>query len=294
MSNLQANYELILTELRKLTKTENFYFKPIKPKLSDIEVISLIVLAEFKSIDSEHQLFREIQGLDIGSKIERSVYNRRKRQLFPYIEKIRMKMVEKFNEFENYFVVDSMPLEVFKLARSSRSRICKEEDYALPNKGFCASQNLHYYGYKLHAVCSIEGVFQSFDLTPASVHDIHYLKDIKSQLSDCVLLGDKGYLSQTIQLDLFNDVNIKLETPKRINQKDYKPQFYQFKKFRKRIETLFSQLCDQFMIRRNYAKSFQGFKTRILAKITTLTTVQYLNKFVFNRNINNLKINLIQ
>jgi len=222
MSNLQANYELILTELRKLTKTENFYFKPIKPKLSDIEVISLIVLAEFKSIDSEHQLFREIQGLDIGSKIERSVYNRRKRQLFPYIEKIRMKMVEKFNEFENYFVVDSMPLEVCKLARSSRSRICKEEDYALPNKGFCASQNLHYYGYKLHAVCSIEGVFQSFDLTPASVHDIHYLKDIKSQLSDCVLLGDKGYLSQTIQLDLFNDVNIKLETPKRINQKDYK------------------------------------------------------------------------
>ena len=293
MSNLEANYELILTELRKLTKTENFYFKPIKPKLSDIELISLVVLAEFKSIDSEHQLFREIKGLDIGSKIERTVYNRRKRQLFFHIEEIRMKMVEKFNEFENYFVVDSMPLEVCKIARSSRSKICKEEDYALPNKGFCASQNLHYYGYKLHAVCSIEGVFQSFDLTPASVHDIHYLKDIKSQLSDCVLLGDRGYLSQTIQLDLFNEVNIELETPKRVNQKDYKPQFYQFKKFRKRIETLFSQLCDQFMIRRNYAKSFKGFKTRILSKITTLTTIQYLNKFVFGRNINNLKINLI-
>ena len=292
MSNLEANYELILTELRKLTKTENFYFKPIKPKLSDIELISLIILAEFKSIDSEHQLFREIKGLDISSKIERTVYNRRKRQLFFHIEEIRMKMVEKFNEFENYFVVDSMPLEVCKIARSSRSKICKEEDYALPNKGFCASQNLHYYGYKLHAVCSIEGVFQSFDLTPASVHDIHYLKDIKSQLSDCVLLGDRGYLSQTIQLDLFNEVNIELETPKRVNQKDYKPQFYQFKKFRKRIETLFSQLCDQFMIRRNYAKSFKGFKTRILSKITTLTTIQYLNKFVFGRNINNLKINL--
>ncbi|WP_278036464.1 IS982 family transposase [Flavobacterium nitratireducens] len=292
MSNLEANYELILTELRKLTKTENFYFKPIKPKLSDIELISLIILAEFKSIDSEHQLFREIKGLDISSKIERNVYNRRKRQLFFHIEEIRMKMVEKFNEFENYFVVDSMPLEVCKIARSSRSKICKEEDYALPNKGFCASQNLHYYGYKLHAVCSIEGVFQSFDLTPASVHDIHYLKDIKSQLSDCVLIGDRGYLSQTIQLDLFNEVNIELETPKRVNQKDYKPQFYQFKKFRKRIETLFSQLCDQFMIRRNYAKSFKGFKTRILSKITTLTTIQYLNKFVFGRNLNNLKINL--
>ena len=293
MSNLQANYELILTELRKLTKTENFYFKPIKPKLSDIEVISLIVLAEFKSIDSEHQLFREIQGLDIGSKIERSVYNRRKRQLFPYIEKIRMKMVEKFNEFENYFVVDSMPLEVCKISRSFRSKICKDVDYAYPNKGFCASQNLHFYGYKLHAVCSISSVFQSFDISPASVHDIHYLQDIKLQMSDCVLLGDKGYLSQTIQIDLFNEVNIRLETPKRTNQKDYKPQFYQYKKYRKRIETLFSQLCDQFMIRRNYAKSFDGFKTRILAKITALTVVQYINKTYFNRNINNLKTQII-
>lgn len=293
MSNLEASYKLILKELIKISKVENFYFKPRKPKLSDLELISLIILAEFKSIDSEYQLFREIKDFDIASKIERSVYNRRKRKLFPFIEEIRLKMVEKFNDFENYFIVDSMPLEVCKLARSSRSKICKEVDYAIPNKGFCASQNLHFYGYKLHAVCSISGIFQSFDLSPASVHDIHYLQDIKGQLSDCVLLGDKGYLSQTIQLDLFNEVNIQLETPKRKSQKDYKPQFYPFKKYRKRIETLFSQLCDQFMIRRNYAKSFQGFKTRILAKITTLTTIQYLNKFVFDRNINNLKINLV-
>ena len=281
MNNLEASYKLILNNLREISKTENFYFKPIKPKLSDIELISLIILAEFKSIDSEHQLFRDIKGFEIEPKIERSVYNRRKRKLFPFLKEIRMKMVDKFNESENYFIVDSMPLEVCKISRSSRSKICKDVDYAYPNKGFCASQNLHFYGYKLHAVCSISGIFQSFDISPASVHDIHYLQDIKLQMSDCVLLGDKGYLSQTIQLDLFNEVNIELETPKRKNQKDYKPQFYQFKKYRKRIETLFSQLCDQFMIRRNYAKTFEGFKTRILAKITTLTTIQYLNKFVF-------------
>ena len=69
------------------------------------------------------------------------------------------------------------------------------------------------------------GLFLSFDISAASVHDIHYLQDIKLQMSDCVLLGDKGYLSQTIQLDLFNEVNIELETPKRKNHKDYKPQF---------------------------------------------------------------------
>jgi len=65
-----------------------------------------------------------------------------------------------------------------------------------------------------------------------------------------VLLVDKSFLFQTIQIDLFTEVNLKLETLKRANQKEYKPQFYAFKKYRKRIETLFSQLCDQFMIRR--------------------------------------------
>ena len=72
-------------------------------------------------------------------------------------------------------------------------------------------------------------------------------------------------------------------------QVNYKPQPYVFKKSRKRIETLFSQLCNRFLIRRNYAKTFEGFKTRILAKITALTLVQYINKFIFDRPINNIK-----
>lgn len=262
------------------------------PKLKDLELISLALTAEFMGIDSENHLFRQIPET-IKCRIDRSVYNRRKRRLADNINDLRMKIVRRFNEFEKYFIVDSMPVEVCKLSRSGTSKICKDTEYCFPNRGFCASQQMHFYGYKLHAVCSVSGVFQSIDLTPASVHDIYYLKDIREQLSGCTLLGDKGYLSSEIQIDLFNHANIELETPKRINQKDYKPQFYLFKKQRKRIETLFSQLCDQFMIRRNYAKTFEGFKTRILTKITALTVVQYINKTYFNRNINHLKTSII-
>ena len=92
---------------------------------------------------------------------------------------------------------------------------------------------------------------------------------------------------------IYLPVNVKLETPKRTNQKDYKPQPYIFRKSRKRIQILFSQLCDQFMIRRNYAKSFEGIKTRILVKTTSLTLVHYINKFIFDRPINNIKIQII-
>ena len=293
MHNFEANYNKILETLRLKVKKDNFIKQKRKPKLSDIELIALDLTAEYMSVDSEHQLFRDLQSTRFFGLIDRTVYNRRKRGLVNHIEEIRVILSEKFNHFENYFVVDSMPLEAFKLSRSTRSKICKEDFYSAPDSGFCASQQMHFYGYKLHAVCSVQGVFKSLDISKASVHDIHYLKDIKHQLSDCVLLGDKGYLSKTQQLDLFETAKIKLETPMRINQKNYRKQPYIFRKSRKRIETLFSQLCDQFMIRRNYAKSFLGFKTRVLSKITALTIIQFINKFTFDRNINNLKINII-
>ena len=286
MHDFKANYDKILNVLQQVESNSNFISKRKKPKLSDLELIATNLTAEYMSIDSECQLFRILPD-SLSSRIERSVYNRRKRNLFSYQETIRKRLVDHFNEFEDYFVVDSMPLEVCKLSRSSRSNVCKEVDFSQPDKGFCASQQLHYYGYKLHAVCSVNGVIENMDITPASVHDIHYLKDIKAQMKDCTLLGDKGYLSSNQQINLFESANITLEVPMRKNQKEYKRQPFIFRKSRKRIETLFSQLCDQFMIRRNYAKSFQGFKTGIQSKITALTIIQFMNEFSFSRNINN-------
>lgn len=292
MNNLHAIYERILEVLRKISKDKLLKHQRREPKMSDLELISLSLTAEYLGIDSENDLFRKLPS-SFKDKIERSVYNRRRRKLSNQTNEIRLKIASHFNEFEDCFIVDSMPLEVCKLSRSSRSTVCKSESYCSPDKGYCASQSARYYGYKLHAVCSVNGVFESIDISPASVHDIHYLKDIKTQMKDCTLIADKGYLSAEIQLNLFETCNIKLTTPMRKNQHNYKQQPYVFKKSRKRIETLFSQLCDQFMIRRNYAKSFEGFKTRILSKITALTTVQYINKVIFNRNINNIKISII-
>ena len=294
MSNIIKNYLRVLEVICSLNCELEFKSNVgRKPKMSDLEVIALSLTAEFMSIDSENALFKQISSNEISNLVDRSQFNKRRRKLFLFCEEIRTKLASFFLESEGYFIVDSMPLEICKFSRHNRVKICKDEFETAPSKGFCASQNNWFYGYKLHGVCSISGVFHSLDITKAEVHDIHFLKNIKQQMSDCVVLGDRGYLSETIQLDLFQSVNIKLETPKRTNQKNYKKQPYIFRKTRKRIETLFSQLCDQFLIRRNYAKTFDGFKTRILAKITALTLVQYINKFIFDRPINNIKNQII-
>lgn len=291
MNNLKASYNKILRTINNLEKQESYLVQIRKPKLNDKEVVSLVLVAEYLGIDSEYELFRKMPK-SLSSKIERSVYNRRKRKLFPFIERIREKISRIIISDEEYHIIDSMPLEICKMSRKNRLKICKEEFTTSPNEGFCASQQTRYYGYKLHAVCTIQGVFRSFDLSKASVHDIHYLHDVENLFSNVTILGDKGYLSKQIQIDLFNYHKIKLEVPMRKNQKDYKEQPYLLRKSRKRIETLFSQLCDQFNIRNNYAKTFQGFKTRILAKITALTVIQLINK-QNNRNINNLKISIV-
>jgi len=301
MHNIKGNFDKICETIKSLdldcfNDGWNLHKPGKPPQFTDLEVVSLALTAEYMSLDSENWLFRKLRAdysSDFPHLIDRSRYNRRKRQLFAVIEKIRQQLALRFLEFEDYFLVDSMPLEVCKISREKRSTICKENFETAPDKGFCASQNLYFYGYKLQGVCSANGVFHSIDLTKASVHDTTFLKQANLQLADCVLVGDKGYLSSSLQLDLFQSVNIQLETPMRSNQLDFKKQHWVFKKARKRIETLFSQLCDQFLIRRNYAKTFHGFKTRILTKITTLTLIQFINKFHFNRPINNLKVAII-
>ncbi|MBT3725264.1 MAG: IS982 family transposase [Gammaproteobacteria bacterium] len=288
MSNLQSVYSKILVLLHEIEREDNFLNQIRLPMLSDKELMALSLAAESLGIDSEHFLFKQLPE-EIEGRIERSVYNRRVRRLSFKLEEIRQKMAQQISPNSDLYIVDSMPLEVCKFSRAKRSKICSEAENSSPDYGFCAAQNFSYYGYKLHAVCTPEGVIKMFDISKASKHDIHYLNDIQDELKHCVLVGDKGYLSQQWQSDLFQQSEIDLKTPMRKNQLNYEEFPEHFRKSRKRIETLFSQLCDQFMIRRNYAKSFAGIARRVITKITSLTLIQWVNQREGNK-LNNLKI----
>lgn len=75
-------------------------------------------------------------------------------------------------------------------------------------------------------------------MTAASVHDL-YLKDVRCEYHDCMILGDKGY--------------------------------------RKRIEMIFSQLTDNLMMIRNYAKQSRSLSTHMAGKIAAMTLIHYVN-----------------
>ena len=207
--------------------------------------MALSLAAESESIDSENWLFEyKLQEYKekIPNLISRRQFNDRRKKTAGLCETIRKRIALKIDGGEDFFLVDSKPIEVCRPARGKRCKMGQTGDFSkAPDFGYCASQNTYYFGYKLHAVCGLSGVIHSYDLSKASVHDLNYMKDVKLEYHDCSIYGDKGYIGADVQLDLFETAHIRLECPYRLNQKDWKPTFIPFAKARKRIETIFSQ-----------------------------------------------------
>ena len=267
----------------------------VVPKFSDLEVIALGITAEAFGFDSENLLFHRLQNEckdDLPNLISRRQFNIRRKLTARLAEEIRKDVAVAIDGTEDVFCIDSKPIKVCQNARAKRCVMGRDNVEAAPDWGCCASQGMHYYGYKLHVVCGIRGVIHSYDMTAASVHDIHYLNDVRWEYHDCKMLGDKGYLSAEVQKDLFETVNITLEVPYRLNQKNWRPPSWAYKRFRKRIETIFSQLNDNLMMIRNYAKQSCGLFTRMAGKIAAMTFMQYVN-FVNHRPIGQIKYSLI-
>ena len=82
MNNFTQNYKLILNELQKNCSQIESFKQIRKPKLSNLELVSLNLTEEYMSINTELQLFRLIKDTELEGKIERSVYNKRRRILY--------------------------------------------------------------------------------------------------------------------------------------------------------------------------------------------------------------------
>ncbi len=112
-----------------------------------------------------------------------------------------------------------------------------------------------------------------------------------THLSGHTLLADRAYIGRQLHLDLLEELNLKVDVPYRRNQKDYK-KYDPIKKIkRKTIEVVFSQYCDEFNLRKNYAKRFNGFDIRIVTKVAAKTFKQYWN-FKNGKPINQTKHSL--
>jgi hypothetical protein len=278
---------------QRLRPDGNFFHYPMKPKVSDIELISISLVAQAHGFNSENQLFSQLPSLCPGvleGRISRPRYNIRLRNLALQIEDIPTLINTHLVANEQNFIVDSMPLPICKLARRNRAKVCKDNDETLPSVAKCHAKDEYYFGFKMHLVTTQTGLPYAFKITSSRVHDLTAFAQM-SQATDFrkgSVLGDKGYVSKPFQLELFETKEVKMIAQPRVNMKTPFNWTKEMGMQRKRIETLFSQLNDQFSITKNLAKKFVGFYTRIALKLASALTCQVLN-LQSNRNVNLIK-----
>ena len=90
------------------------------------------------------------------------------------------------------FVIDSMPIPVCKRVRARRCRTVRGRAYC----GYCPAKREKFFGWRLHLVCTTDGLPVAFTLLPGAFHDLTPVHELTVGLPEGAwVYGDKGYNS---------------------------------------------------------------------------------------------------
>ncbi len=260
--------------------------------MSDSEIITLSLVGELLSIDSEKSWFsfctRNLGDL-FPKFCTRTRFHRTRKSLYEVMEQIRQELT-RFLDYtqEQYRIIDSMPIPVCKFGRAHFHKSFKPK----AAYGKCVSKKETYYEFKLHTLTTFDGYVTDFVLTPANVDDRAAVWELTYTLPSSTIIGNKGYMGNKFALELKSDRNINLVTIKRKKDTNQFPKGFRqlIFKARRRIETTFSQLSIHQNIQRVLAKSIWGSISRITNKILAHNLCYFINKTLnINPNISKIK-----
>jgi len=256
-----------------------------KPGCSDSELITMAVVGECREWDKETNVIGEWHNYRhlFPVQPERSRFNRRRRNLAGAINHIRQLVLAVLDVAQDkQCVIDSLPIEVvqFHLVPSSSG------DWAAYGATFgaCPTKKRTIYGYRLHLLITVGGTILDFELTSANADERDAARDLLLDKRDLTVIGDKGFISAPLAVELLEQANIRLLTLKRRNQHEQvSPEVRQLiNQIRQIIETVNGQLTEQFGIETNHAHSFWGLCARLYTKLTAHTLCIYLNRLLGN------------
>ena len=157
-------------------------------------------------------------------------------------------------------LIDSKPLPVAKGKRSSWSQ------FPEARKGFSTMGMV--FGFKLHALTNLEGLFERWAFAAANQADVRLAQELIEGLEGHLVLGDKAYIGSSVL------------TPKRSNMtRSSKEAVFvgpwgsnsvwseSLSRARKRIESSFSTLVRSLTLQAAQVKTFLSLRTRVNLKI---------------------------
>lgn len=253
-----------------------------EPACSDAELVTMALIGECKGWTEETVLLSEWAAhRDLFPRQpSRTRFNRRRRQLQGAINQLRRLVTAALDlAADRQCVLDSLPVPVIRfhlVPRGARGywESCQARFGKVPSK------SLTIFGYKLYLLVTRTGVILDFTLAPANAGELQVGTELLEEHTDLEVLGDKAFVSAPIQTRLAAENRLRLRTLPRANQRVQLPpgQARAHNAARQIIETVNSQLAEQFGVEVNHAQSFWGLTARLITKLTAHTLSVALNR----------------
>jgi hypothetical protein len=265
-------------------------------EMTDSEIITLSIMQEGRSNDSELSFHRVVQKdyLDLfPDLICRSRYHRRRKDLMGIQREMLRLLMNRLRLLAMWLSIDSAPITT---AESPRWKSAQMSIWAA-EAGFSPSKRQFFLGFRLHLLVSNTGAICDFVLSPADVGErrvAEHLLDVEAawQKKQSALysethysekrpvLADNGYCGDWLA-GLFGKNGgalwYALRRSKEAASEGEAALRAWHRGLRARIESVFASLDDQFQIEETRARSDWGVMTRVVAKL-----LAYMVGFVAN------------
>lgn len=231
------------------------------------EILTVAVMAAKYFQNHHERALYVLARLGYITPLSISRFNRRLHKLSDWLYGIVSLLAEVWTQGE-VFIIDSLPLPVCKRARASRCKKVRGKAFC----GYCAAKKEKFFGWRLHLICTREGIPVSFDMLPAAEHDLTPVHELTADLpTGTAVFGDKGYLSEPDSTSIFLATGVRLVAIRRKNMSPLSwADDYDLRLYRKRIETLYSQM-EAMGIQHLHARTNRGFELKTWSSILALS-----------------------
>lgn len=247
-----------------------------KPKMIPAEIMLVaVVAARYFDNNLERALLMlgDTGYIPAGRRLSVSRFNRQLHQHADFLEFCLECLMELSLQGEA-FIIDSMPLPVCKRKRARRCKKVRGRAFC----GYCKAKDEKFFGWRLHLICTPDGLPVAFQLLPASFHDLTPIYELTVNLPEgSSLFADKAYNDTQAAEPILAQDGVRLIPIRKENMKAQHgwADEYDLRLYRKGIETVNSQLASM-GIDHLRARTLTGFDIKVFASLIALWHTQLI------------------
>lgn len=250
-----------------------------KPRLSDAELLCLVVAQQLLGIASERQWLRYAQQhLRAAFPLlpGQSGYSKRARSAGPLIAAVITELARDTPSWHDQLrLLDSTPVP----CAASRETVQRSDLAGHAGYGYCASHSRYFWGVRLYLVTAPDGMPIIWGLANPKLGEREVTQallraDRARVRPGQLILGDKGFAGTQFEAFIREELGAELVRPDR---KDEPARFGAIGRSRQWIEAVFDTLKGQLTLEAHGARTPAGLYARVAARLLALASAIWQN-----------------